>query len=337
MTYFERTYRAGAPFAVGVDLGGTKTAAGIVASDGSVLFSDEIPTLNRAGSEAILDATARLVLGLVNRLEGQAGPGAVCAVGVGAAGVIDVTSGVVVSSTDAIAGWVGTRITDGLSSRTRLDSVAINDVHAHALGEDWCGAASGASSVMLAAVGTGVGGSLVNNGRPLLGARSVAGHIGHMPSPYAAGIVCSCGRTGHVEAIASGPALHEHYLRLGGDPSALDARAVSTLASSSAAGGQIGTGTAETAAVDAVTIAAQATGQALGGLANVFDPEVIVVGGGLAGAGSVWWDPMFASARNELMDPLNEIPIIGAGLGNAAAIIGAARLAFDSAQTSERP
>lgn len=72
MTYFERTHRAGAPFAVGVDLGGTKTAAGIVASDGSVLFSDEIPTLNRAGSEAILDATARLVLGLVNRLEGQA-------------------------------------------------------------------------------------------------------------------------------------------------------------------------------------------------------------------------------------------------------------------------
>lgn len=322
-------------YAIGVDLGGTKTAAGVVGSDGSMLLTEEIPTLNRDGGDAILDATTELVLRLGERLEQRCGLG-ISAVGVGAAGVIDVASGVVVSSTDAIADWTGTAVTAGLTSRTGLKSSTINDVHAHAIGEAWRGAGRGAGSVLLAAIGTGVGGSLVTAGVPLLGAHSVAGHIGHMASPYAAGLPCSCGRTGHVEAIASGPALREHFLRLGGDPSIADARQVCALASEARAAGRASPDTAGKAAADAVTTAARAAGQALGGLANVLDPEVIVVSGGLAGAGAVWWDPMVTAARAEMMDPLIDVPIVAAGLGNTAAIIGAAKHAFDSILTSGR-
>ncbi|WP_051298923.1 ROK family protein [Arthrobacter castelli] len=319
---------------IGVDLGGTKTAAGAVGADGRVRFIEEIPTLNRAGGEAVLDATATLVRRLADRLEADGG-GPVSAVGVGAAGVVDAASGVVISSTDAISDWAGTNIATGLATRTSLTASVINDVHAHALGEAWQGAGRDAGSMLLASIGTGVGGSLINNGIPLSGARSVAGHIGHIASPDAAGLPCSCGRAGHVEAIASGPALHQHFLRLGGDASIRDARAVCALASEAGAAGQDSTG--HRAAVDAVTTAARATGQALGGLANVLDPDVIVVGGGLAAAGPLWWDPLLKAGRAELMDPLCDIPIIGARLGPASAIIGAARHAFNSQHTSDGP
>lgn len=322
-------------YVMGVDLGGTKTAAGVVGSEGSLLFSEEIPTLSRDGGEAVLDATAELVHRLADRLEQRCGR-RVSAVGLGAAGVIDVASGIVVSSTDAIADWTGTDVTGGLTSRTGLKSSTINDVHAHAIGEAWRGAGRGAGSMLLAAIGTGMGGSLVVAGAPLLGAHSVAGHIGHMASPYAAGIPCSCGRAGHVEAIASGPSLREYFLRLGGEPSVADARQICAMASEVVAAGQVSVGAAGRAAVDAVTTAARATGQALGGLANVLDPEVIVISGGLAGAGPVWWDPMVTAARVEMMDPLIDVPIVDADLGNTAAIIGAAKHAFDSMLTSDR-
>ena len=90
-------------YAIGVDLGGTKTAAGVVSGDGEVLFSDTIPTLSRDGSAAILDATAGLVARLRDKADDAGIP--VGRVGVGSAGVIDAAHGVVVSATDAIPGW----------------------------------------------------------------------------------------------------------------------------------------------------------------------------------------------------------------------------------------
>ncbi len=109
-------------------------------------------------------------------------------VGVGSAGVIDAGRGVVVSATDAILGWAGTELTAGLAARLGLDPEAVravNDVHAHALGEAWAGAAAGTASSLLVAFGTGVGGSFVLDGQPLLGHRYVGGHVGHFASPYA--------------------------------------------------------------------------------------------------------------------------------------------------------
>ncbi len=202
---------------IGVDLGGTKTAAGVVDHSGEVLMSETIPTLNRAGGEAILDATAALITGLVERAA-DAGM-SVSGVGIGSAGVIDAVAGTVVSATDAIHGWAGTALVAGLSSRLSLTAQsvqtvrAVNDVHAHALGESWLGAAAGSSSSLMVAFGTGVGGSFVLDGLPVLGHRFVGGHVGHFASPYAYSdgvpLPCVCGASGHVEAIASGPAMYE--------------------------------------------------------------------------------------------------------------------------------
>jgi glucokinase len=299
-----------------VDLGGTKTAAGVVTAEGTVAFAETVPTPSREGAPAVITATEGLVRSLLERAAAQGI--AVGGLGVGSAGVIDAVAGVVVSATEAISGWAGTPIAGELADRTGLRTAAVNDVHAHALGEAWTGAAAGTSSSLLVAFGTGVGGSFIEAGRPLLGRHWVAGHAGHIASPYAydggTPLPCVCGGAGHVEAIASGPALHQAYLRLGG-LAAQDARAVARLAHAG-----------DPRAVRALEIAARSAGQAAGGLANVLDPETVIIAGGLAGAGPLWWEAMEAAFRAELMPPLRELPLRPAALGGAAAIIGAAGL-----------
>lgn len=319
---------------IGVDLGGTKTAAGVVTPSGDVLMSETIPTLNRAGGEAILDATAALIAGLVERAA-DAGM-SVSGVGIGSAGVIDASSGVVVSATDAIHGWAGTALVSGLAARLSLPAPAVravNDVHAHALGEAWLGAAAGSSSSLMVAFGTGVGGSFVLNGVPVVGHRFVGGHVGHFASPYAYSdgvpLPCVCGGSGHVEAVASGPALFEAFLRCGGSArEALDARGVFALAAAEAHDGGAAAGSADSraAALRAVDMGAAAAGQAVGGLINILDPETVVISGGLADAGELWWKPMETALREELLAPLAAIPVLRATLGNTAAIVGAAKL-----------
>ncbi|TPV51087.1 ROK family protein [Pseudarthrobacter phenanthrenivorans] len=316
--------------AIGVDLGGTKTAAGVVSDTGEVLFSETIPTLNRDGGEAILNATANLVAGLIGR---AAAAGIVVDhVGVGSAGVIDARKGEVVSATDAILGWAGTAISAGLAARLDLppSSIqAVNDVHAHALGEAWTGAAAGTASSLLVAFGTGVGGSYVLEGAPVLGHRYVGGHVGHFASPYAfhngLPLPCVCGGAGHVEAIASGPAIPEAYRRLGGEAVSPDTRSVFALAANG-----------DAIAIKTIGVAAAAAGQAVGGLVNILDPEVVVVSGGLSDAGAPWWRPMERAVRAELLPALAGIPVLTASLGNAAAIAGAARLVLTPATILQR-
>lgn len=310
-------------YVIGVDLGGTKTAAGVVAADGAVLFTEQIPTLSRDGGEAILDATARLVGRLVQRAAGEGIR--VGGVGIGSAGVIDAAEGTVVSATDAIQGWAGTKLTAGLAQRLGLargDVRAVNDVHAHALGEAWLGAAAGSASSLMVAFGTGVGGSFVLGGAPVLGHRFVGGHVGHVASPYAyyegTALPCVCGHAGHVEAIASGPAIYGSFLRFGGSPDVPDTRAVFALAHIESDDSP--------AAVRAISAGAAAAGQAVGGLINILDPETVVLSGGLADAGDTWWKPMERALRAELLSPLTEVPVLRATLGSSAAIVGAAKL-----------
>lgn len=294
------------PGVVGVDLGGTKIAAAVVDPDGRVGEVVTRPTPSLEGPDAVLDAVAELVGGIV---------GDAPVVGVGAAGVIDPVRGVVESSTDAIAGWAGTDLAGGLSRRLGRPVVADNDVNAHAVGEAWLGAGRGVSSMLLVTAGTGVGAAIVVDGRPLAGRRNMVGEIGHVPARGAERLRCGCGRDGHLEAIASGPGLVRHHARLAGSP-ATDARAVAAAA-----------GAGDPVAAGALADAATALGTALAGLVTTLDPDVVVLGGGLAGAGESWWDTVEATLRRELVDRLADVPLRRPELGAVAAIVGAARLA----------
>ncbi|MEU4426918.1 ROK family protein, partial [Actinoplanes sp. NPDC024001] len=142
---------------------------------------------------------------------------------------------------------------------------------------------------------------------------SAAGHAGHMPVPAAAGRYCPCGRTGHAEAVASGPAMTARYGGGTGLPEIVtragdgDLRATMVLAEG-----------------------ATALGQLVGGLVNLLDPEIVLIGGGVAECGGAWWETLCATARAELLPPVVGVPIRHGRLGGSAAILGAARLAWEA-------
>ena len=296
-------------YAVGLDIGGTKTSAGLVTRAGEVVARAEAPTPARSGSAQILATAVSLARGLMRGRR-------VCAAGVGSAGVIDRRR--VVSATDQLAGWAGTELGMLLEAALGVPVVIDNDVHAHAVGEAFAGAGRGHGTILVVAVGTGIGGAVVVDGVPQSGAHGAAGHIGHIWAMEAAGLTCPCGRIGHLESISSGVALQQLYRRLGGDVDVADARAV------------VARTETDPLAHGAVTISARALGHALGGLVNVVDPDVLIVAGGMRNAGRLWWSTMEEAVRTTAVPLLDGLPVVSAQLGDDAAIIGAAHRAFES-------
>ncbi|QDP95384.1 ROK family protein [Microlunatus elymi] len=296
---------------VGIDIGGSKIAVGLVDDSGRVTDRAQVATPARYGGDAILDCAVRLVLALTGNRR-------IARVGVAAAGVIG-ANGVVESATDLLAGWVGTDLVGGLSDRLpgRPGVAAVNDVHAHAVGEAWRGAGTDREGVLLVAVGTGLGGAVVHGGRVLRGAHGAAGHLGHVRCVEARDLPCSCGATGHLEAIASGYGLVQLYHRLGGDPTVTDARQVSTRT------------VFDPEAAIAVERSASALGSGLGDLTNIIDPDLVVISGSVMGAGPSWWRVLRTAAREASLRLLTDTAIVPATLGADAGIIGAARIAQD--------
>jgi len=297
-------------FTIGVDLGGTKTAAGLVAADGSVVRRVSAPTPAVSGPGAILQT----IVDLATRLT-ESAPGVVIAgCGIGAAGVIDPVSRTVRFATNSLPGWAGTQLGDELERRLGVPVATVNDVHAHAIGEAVHGAGRGECTVLVIAAGTGIGGALVINGRLQSGRHGAAGHYGHMPAAEAAGLACTCGGGGHLEAIASGPAIREAYLRGGGsvprDSQEIFARADA----------------GDPLAAEVIAVAATALGRSIGGLINSVDPDLVIVGGGLAAAGARWWDVVLRQAHSEAMGLLADCRIVPTMLGANSAIVGAATL-----------
>lgn len=164
--------------ALGIDIGGTKIAAGLVRSDGRILDRTTVPTPAREGSSAILDVACTTAESLLDR-----SPDRVVGCGIGSAGVIDPDSGTVSSATSSLADWVGTDLRGGVRRRLGLPVRVLNDVHAHAVAEARLGAGAGANRMLLLALGTGIGGALVDAGRVDRGRHGAAGHFGHLRSP----------------------------------------------------------------------------------------------------------------------------------------------------------
>jgi glucokinase len=287
---------------LGLDIGGTKILAALVSDAGQVIKRAVVPTPGAAGCRAVLDAAA----GVATQLGGS-GP-----VGVGAAGTIDAASGTVRYATSSLPGWAGTPVAAELAARLRREVLVDNDVNVAALGESWCGAARGARHVLLAAAGTGLGGGLIRDGRVERGARGAAGELAHLPVAGADELTCGCGRTGHLEAIASGHGLSRaYYLRTGLE---LDGRAVADRA----AGGDV-------VAEEVVAAAGRALGRVLAGLVAVLDPLVVVLAGG---AGTTLLPQARAAFIDELLPVHREVAFRPAALGRDAVAVGAARLAM---------
>ncbi|MGW4404106.1 ROK family protein [Nonomuraea sp. NPDC004702] len=222
----------GIPVVLGIDIGGTKTAAALIPASATggeteIHLPARVPTPAEGGAAAVLAAALELA---EDRLtQARAAGMDVIACGVGSAGTIG-DNGVVTHATDALPGWRGTDLATAFTQRLGLPVTVLNDVHAWALGEARHGAARGSRLALVLTIGTGVGGALVRDGELLRGRNGMAGSLGHTPAvlpPNAdADRPCPCGATGHLEAYASGPAILSAYHARGG--TAPDLKSLST-------------------------------------------------------------------------------------------------------------
>ncbi|MFV0406365.1 MAG: ROK family protein [Propioniciclava sp.] len=292
---------------IGIDIGGTKIAAVRCDASGNILDQATSPCPAKDGGSAMM-AT---VSGLIRALEG----GQIDAIGVGAAGVI--AQGTVLAASASFSDWAGVRIEQTLADEFGLPVAAMNDVNAFLAGELRWGAAQGDSDVFGLTLGTGVGGAVVLNGKIWVGARGMAGEIGHTPG-YG-DRRCTCGEIGHLETRAAGRALEREYERLSGE--SITARSVAQRAR---AGDQH--------ALAVFTDAAAALGQAVVTVANLFDILHVVVGGGvrqawdLLGPGVAEWLHQVPSISGQVVQVSPSVlGSHGVALGAAAAAMNATR------------
>ena len=293
-----------------IDIGGTKIAAGIVDGDSRVLARRSAPTPAAAGPGAVLALAARLV----RTASADAGL-ELAGIGVGTAGVVDPVGGTILEATDAIRDWAGTLVASALAADLGVPVHVENDVTAFLLGEAAAGAAAGLADVIAITIGTGIGGALLVGGHLVRGRTCVAGNIGHVPSPEAGSRRCACGRPGHLEAFASGPAMTAVYGERSGEAVA-DLREVARRAKD-------GDALAERVLRDGAT----AVGRIVGGLVNVLDPALVLLGGGVLGVGSWYLDELTRAVAREVLAPLDPVPVRAASLGGDAMLVGAAAAA----------
>jgi glucokinase len=310
-----------APETVGVDLGGTKVLVGVIGGERQVLYEDREGSAGQTGDELLntLEREIRQAL--------EAHPD-VDAVGLGVPCTIDRERGLAISAVNLPIHNLPIR--DEMRKRLQKPVFIDNDANVAALAEHRLGAARGVSNAVMLTIGTGIGGGLIINGDLYRGSTGAASEPGHIVIDFD-GPRCqgNCPNRGCMETFASGTAL----AREGRE--AAEREPESVLGRALAAGEPIDGKTVTDAANDgdpvAVAVVEEAgrrLGAGLSSLANIFEPEVIVIGGGVAKAiGDLMLEPARAELRWRALPPMNEVPVQAAELGPEAGMIGAATMA----------
>jgi glucokinase len=216
-----------------------------------------------------------------------------------------------------LPGWSGLALADALQAFLLLPVSVENDVNAMAIGEGRFGAGQEFQEMLYVAIGTGVGGALVHRGELWRGATWTAGELGHMVVDWDGQRRCGCGQLGHLEAYTAGPALAERYRQLACLETPYDLHVVAERAYNG-----------DSIAQQAIAEGASILGTALSGLLNVFDPQALIIGGGVVEMGEIWWQPFAAALRANPMPGPAQVALRRAQLGGHAVLIGAAWLAL---------
>ncbi|MDP9806723.1 glucokinase [Trueperella bonasi] len=292
-----------------VDIGGTKIAWARADREFNFSSIQSMATKAEEGGTHV----ARLLADLV-REEVSAHP-RLRGIGIASAGVVNPKTGQIVSATETMPGWAGTELGATIGEVAGLPVHVINDVHAHGLGEAVFGAGRGHGSVLSVAVGTGIGGALIRSGHIEFGEHFLAGHYGHIHHHLANDLTCSCGRSGHIEAIASGHGITNWFnaRRASNDPEIANGKELQDLADS---------GHALAKAVFAES--AFALGETIATLANSVDPAVIVLSGSMTRSGDRWWRAVHEGYAARVMDPVADVSIVAGELESKAPLYGGA-------------
>jgi glucokinase len=313
--------------AIGIDIGGTKVAGGVVDEAGVITHRTRRDTPHRSTSPAVVENT---IVESVEELLRQVDEDDVVAVGIGAAGFVAEDRATVVFAPHL--SWRNEPLRDSLAQRIALPISVDNDANAAAWAEATFGAARGESHVVVITLGTGIGGALIIDGTVQRGRHGIAGEFGHMQI-MPGGVRCECGNRGCWEQYASGnalvrearamieagsPVVADLLSRLGGDPSALTGPFITEAA-------REGDPTARELLADI----GRWLGIGMANLASAFDPGLFVIGGGVSAADEMLIAPAREAFRRQLPGRgyRPEAKMVRAVLGSDAGLIGAAELA----------
>jgi glucokinase len=313
-------------FIIGVDLGGTNIVVGAMPVDGSrEIGIRTLPTRAEMGADAVADRIAAMVENVILDVRKETGAERedFIGVGIGSPGPLDRERGIVVVTPNL--GWRDYPLRDEISKRLGMRATLDNDANCATLGEWWCGAAKGGRNVIGITIGTGIGGGLILDGRLYHGASDVAGEIGHT-SIDSTGRRCKCGNYGCLEAYCSGPAIAERareaieseesptLMELAdGDPNRITAAIVYEAA-------RMG----DMVAREVVRDTGRFLGTGLANLMNIFNPDTIVLAGGVTQAGDALFAPLRAEVRRRAFKPAVEVcRIVPGALPISAGVVGA--------------
>ena len=310
------------------DLGGTKFAFGVVAENGEVLGSDKIETLAKQGPEQAIQRVNLAAQSLLQKLNIK--PEELIGIGIASPGPLDISKGCVDGSPN-LPGWTGYSIEQGLSTFFNLPARIDNDANAAALGEYKFGAGKNKKNMVYLTVSTGIGGGVIVDGRLMRGANGNAAELGHLTLNIN-GPACPCGANGCFEMYASGTAIARRTRE------AIQAGAPSQILSLAGSLEKITTHHILDALQKEDELAkkiwnetTEYLGRGLAVVINTFNPELIVVGGGVTAAGELLFKPVSEKALRYAFPRLAAVcSIVPAGLGSNVGVVGAAACAFES-------
>jgi glucokinase len=318
----QQAFPPDAPPVLALDIGGTKLAVAVVDGDGTTRGWQLAPTRREEGPEVVIKRLFELGHAALE----AAGSGPVAAVGISCGGPLDAAAGVL-ESPPHLPGWIGVPIGRLASAEFGVPAYLENDATAGARGEHLFGAGTGVSTMVYLTVSTGIGGGAVIDGRLHHGSAGNGGEFGHVLVERGGRPCLSCGRRGCVEAYASGSSIAERAqeaLAAGGDSVLARLEGVTAADVSRAAA----EGDALARRVwDETT---ELLGSAITDLVNVFEPELVVLGGGVTRSGSMLLEPIRAQVRREAMGPAARTAEVElARLGDAVCVVGAGAVAME--------
>jgi len=301
----------------------------VFSTDGQMLAKDVCPTIANEGVTAVVERLKSAIDNLLSRH--RLNTSRLAGIGIACAGGIDSASGVVVTPSPNLPGWSDLPLRDIIEERFGVDTCVLNDASSAALGEQRFGAGRGVKNLVLITLGTGIGGGLIIDGELYLGASGSAGEIGHMTVDEG-GPVCGCGNTGCLEVMSSGRAVAREAVRrlAQGEKSSLTEITGGKVADITSEQVAAAAAAGDSLARDVFTRAAHYLGVGLVNTVNAFNPEMIILGGGMAELGSLYIEPAkeLVMARAFSIST-RTLSFVTAQLGNEAGVYGAAAYAIE--------
>ena len=309
-----------------LDIGGTSIITAIISDKMGVIAKEYRLTLADEGPQSVIErmfSTIDHILSLKNMDLAQ-----LDSISIAAAGAINLDKGIITSSPN-LPGWYDIPLRDIVSEKYRVDTLLINDASAAALGEYQLGAGKGVSNLIYLTVSTGIGGGIIINGRLYLGGCGSAGEIGHMTIDVN-GPRCNCGNIGCLETLASGTAIAKEARRLlaQGERSSLTG-IVGGIENITAEEVGRAAQDGDSLALEVIFRAATYLGVGMVNLVNIFNPEMIIVGGGVAKMGDLLLSPARQVVKERAYKLLAQaVRIVPAQLGDDGGVLGAAIFAY---------